>query len=222
MGKHLSLFLAGAFLAGTLANAKAVIVNYAVAPNGDLAFGTTVVIPADGATGTTDLLIVPSSGVLDCGASPIEMDVATLFLDTDLDIFTPTAGTDTVTVDKTFRIRLDADGVGPLLPTDWFQDIEFNITQIKEGSAVSTLTKNLFDNAFVSQTKFVDGIGDVTLFVGTFDDLGAPQDDPSATRFFRGTGAITDRIVCVPEPGTLTLLAGALIAGPMLLRRRRR
>jgi hypothetical protein len=218
MGKLRSLLLVGTFLAGSLINAQAVVVNYAVDPSGGTSFGTPLTVPAGG--GMSDLIIVPSVGLVDCGASLIEFDVASLFLDTDRAI--ASAVTDTIVVDTTVRIRLDADDAGPLLPTDWFQDVEFTITGIKQGSAITTLTKNLFDDAFASQTKFLDGVGDVTLIVGTFDDVGAPQLDPFATRTYRGTGALTDQVVCVPEPGAIALLAGGLITGPLLLRRRRR
>jgi hypothetical protein len=219
MGKLRSLLLVGAFLTGSLINARAVVVEYAVDPSGGTGFGTPLTVSAG--SGMSDLIITPSGGLVDCGGDRIEFDVASLFLDTDLSVASAT--TDTIMVDTTIRIRLDADGpIGPLLPTDWFQDVEFSITGIKQGSAVTTLTKNLFDDAFASQTKFVDGVGDVTMFVGTFDDVGAPQLDPLATRTYRGTGALTNQVVCVPEPGAIALLAGGLITGPLLLRRRRR
>lgn len=218
MGKFRSLLLAGTFLAGSLISAQAVVVNYAVDPAGGLAFGTPLTIPSG--SGMSDLILVPSIGLVDCGGAAIEFDISSMFLDTDIPI--ASAATDTIVVDTTIHIQLDADGAGPLLPTSWFQDLEFTVTNIKQGSAITTLTKNLFDDAFASQTKFLDGVGDVTLIVGTFDDVGAPQIDPFATRTFRGTGALTDQVVCVPEPGVMALLAGGLITGPLLLRRRRR
>jgi hypothetical protein len=223
MRKLLMAFIACVALMAWTSSAWAIIFSYSV----DVGAGFGVPVDVFAAGNTSALRIAPNSGVLNVGATPIDLDVADLFLDTD----NPIGGaTDTISDVRLYTVRVydtAVFGVGNF--ADWTQTVDLTISSIQEGSASGVLNAPIV----VAPGWQMVGLSPVAITFKSFDFPGAPQALPGGgviinpnTGFpyaYEGVGAKTDLVVSVPEPGVLALLVGVAVPASLFgLRRSRR
>lgn len=251
MKKLFSALSAIALMAGLSLNASALIVYYDVSANGGAAgtfSGSTFFSP--NGTADSDLAYIPSFGTLNVSGSFIDFDtINDLVLGTDRGLADPG---DTINETFDYRIRLSttllpgsapgqlgAEPAGNVGTTfaEISQKGSFTLSNIKAGSVSGAFTSVPFGGDLDDVTAPIaggqssvnvnlPGFGQVTVQFKSFDFPGAPQPSNPLTnvtgRTFQGVGGLTDRLLAVPEPGSVAFLGGALISGSALLFRRRR
>jgi hypothetical protein len=243
MKKLLLSMSAVALMAGVSLSANALSLVYTV----DVGAGFGM-MSAPNVSGQSEIVNVPSSGFLNIVGSFVDFDVINdIVLGTDRG---PNDPTDTITENFTYRIRVAEAGVigntvalglepagnNGVTFAEFTQVGSYTLSNIRAGSVTGTFntlfggdiddTLNPAAGEQSQATAFLPGFGDITVAFKSFDFPGAPQAVPPTggitARQFEGVGGVTDRLIAVPEPGSVALLGGMLISGSAFLLRRRR